>query len=307
MANTTLDTNKPIFFPGQRYFREGESFFMNYFWENGNTPFHKHDFFELTYVKEGHGYHRIGELTYKVTRGDLFIINHSIPHVFMPETPHSPLLVINCVVKPEFIDEDMSSVHDFQDLFMYNLFQSFVPGYNSYDADVHWQVHERSEIERLLAEMYEEYTQQKKGYLTVLRGHVLHLLIAILRKMDDKYKTQSKQYDENTRSEIQTVLKRIERDFQKDLRIEDLARAAFISKSYLSRLFKETTGLTIIEYIQTIRIEKSIELLQSTHWTIAQIAEFVGYADIKHFTNLFKKITGKSPTQVRGIHSNQNP
>lgn len=65
---------------------------------------------------------------------------------------------------------------------------------------------------------------------------------------------------------------------------------------YLSRIFKEETGQTLMEYIRTIRIEKAKELLKNTSININEIAEKTGYANIQSFSRAFKKIEGISPT-----------
>ena len=71
------------------------------------------------------------------------------------------------------------------------------------------------------------------------------------------------------------------------------------SPSFLSALFKNSTGKKYKEYVQSYRIDKAKHLLASTSASISRIAEDVGYADTKFFSRLFKKREGITPTEYR--------
>jgi two-component system response regulator YesN len=74
-----------------------------------------------------------------------------------------------------------------------------------------------------------------------------------------------------------------------------------MSKSYFSLLFKNYTSETFIGYLTKIRIEKAKELLKHTDMKSYEIADRVGYADPQYFSLLFKKTTGMTTTQYRGM------
>ena len=75
---------------GSRFFRPGELFFINKVSESRREHLHGHDFIEIAYVASGKGIHLVGEKSYEVTRGDLFVIDYNTLHEFRPaENPDS--------------------------------------------------------------------------------------------------------------------------------------------------------------------------------------------------------------------------
>lgn len=87
------------------------------------------------------------------------------------------------------------------------------------------------------------------------------------------------------------------------VRIEDIAKAVGLSASRLSHLFKESTGLSIINTLNRMRIRQAALLLKHTSKPATEIAYDVGYHNYNHFINQFHKWYGMSPTAYRA--SNQ--
>lgn len=89
---------------------------------------------------------------------------------------------------------------------------------------------------------------------------------------------------------------------EEGLNVKQLSEeVAFLTPNYLSRVFKQITGQTLIEYITNTRINIAKELLQQPDLKIYEICEMVGYSNPKYFTKVFKKTTGIFPTQYREI------
>ena len=76
----------------------------------------------------------------------------------------------------------------------------------------------------------------------------------------------------------------------------------YVSPSYLSALFKQETGSTLIDYINTQRVNRAAQLLVQNNHTIAAVAEEVGILDVNYFTKIFKKTLGVTPTRYRREH-----
>ncbi len=81
--------------------------------------------------------------------------------------------------------------------------------------------------------------------------------------------------------------------------LEDCAQAAGLSKYHFNRKFREYTGLTPSQYITKQRIERAVELLHSTSFSVKEIAAKVGYADANYFHKVFRKYVGTSPVELR--------
>lgn len=91
----------------------------------------------------------------------------------------------------------------------------------------------------------------------------------------------------------------IEQHYQENLSIKDVCKALLISESYLTKLFKENTNYSFVDYMTNYRIKKACELLKNPGLKIYLIAEQVGYRDQRYFSVLFKKTVGLTPKQFR--------
>lgn len=91
----------------------------------------------------------------------------------------------------------------------------------------------------------------------------------------------------------------VEQHYQENLSMGDVCKSLLISESYLTKLFKENTDYSFIDYLTNYRIKKACELLKNPTMKIYSIAEQVGYKDQRYFSVLFKKIVGVTPKQFR--------
>lgn len=81
--------------------------------------------------------------------------------------------------------------------------------------------------------------------------------------------------------------------------LDDMANHAGLSKSHFSRIFRDQTGYSPVEYFIHLKVQKALSLLVLTKLPVQEIARMVGYADPYYFSRLFKKIVGVSPTASR--------
>ena len=81
--------------------------------------------------------------------------------------------------------------------------------------------------------------------------------------------------------------------------LQAVADALFVNGSYLLRVFKANTGHTLLWYHNHIRCERAKELLRLRDRSISQVGEQVGFVSSAHFSHVFKKMTGMTPTDYR--------
>jgi len=92
----------------------------------------------------------------------------------------------------------------------------------------------------------------------------------------------------------------IEQNYHRhDLSVKQVADHIKIDRTYLYRLFKEETGLSIIDYINSRRISRAETLLINKEFSVKDVAEAVGFSDQMYFSRVFKKFKGMSPTAFR--------
>ncbi|TVY10753.1 response regulator transcription factor [Paenibacillus cremeus] len=93
----------------------------------------------------------------------------------------------------------------------------------------------------------------------------------------------------------------IHEHYSEDIRLSDLADKVFISRNYLSNIFRNATGETFNDYVTRVRMERAKSMILEGKLMIYEIAERVGYKNVPYFTTLFKKHTGRNPTDfVKG-------
>lgn len=285
---------------GSDYFRDGESIYVNKATEKADPHPHSHDFLEIAYVASGCGIHRLGNVEYSVSQGDLFIINYNILHEFrsLREQSESPLIVYNCVFNPDFLDYSLVNCKDFYDITHHFLFRSLFPDEGENKSDLRLHGHDSRGIEELYEKMFREYNLREDGYIEILRAYVIELLITIFRAFRNSNMLEEGN-DNRRRQVIEKVMLYMKNNYTNELKLEDLSLMAFLSRNYFCKLFKDVTNMTVMEYAQKIRIEEACILLLDTDKKIIDIISEVGYRDIKFFNQIFKRKTGMTPSKYR--------
>ncbi len=129
--------------------------------------------------------------------------------------------------------------------------------------------------------------------------HSVDVLFAGLRVLIDEQLKAHALCAEEPVGATDRVIQYVDHHFHETLTLEGLASQFNISLAHLSRQFKRATGVPYTEYIKTKRMEKACSLLKNTSLSIAEVGEQVGYPDYFHFSKLFKKVLGVSPTVYR--------
>jgi AraC-like DNA-binding protein len=98
---------------------------------------------------------------------------------------------------------------------------------------------------------------------------------------------------------VSSVVSFINKNYGTITGVAQLAEQFYVSKSHLCRVFKQAMKMTVMEYLNQVRIKNACGFLESSDQNINQIAELCGYHSASYFTNVFKKMAGKSPFQFR--------
>ncbi|RAP74876.1 response regulator [Paenibacillus montanisoli] len=98
---------------------------------------------------------------------------------------------------------------------------------------------------------------------------------------------------------IEVALQYLKAHYNEELSLEKVASVVFLNPIYFSQLFKQKTGHGYKEYVISLRIEQAKELLQQSGLRLAEIAERIGYADVRHFTQVFRRKMNVTPTEYR--------
>ena len=98
---------------------------------------------------------------------------------------------------------------------------------------------------------------------------------------------------------VYKAMEYVRANYDKKMTLDEIARSAYLSRAYLSSIFKEETGESLSAYINRVRIEKSKVLLMDKDVSLIDIANLCGFEDQSYFTRVFKKTVGVSPKKYR--------
>ena len=98
---------------------------------------------------------------------------------------------------------------------------------------------------------------------------------------------------------IRDAISYIREHLTENIRVEELCAVTYLSRSRLSALFKEETGMTIMEYTRMLKIKKAQEFLTQTDKTPLEISTYLGFSSQSYFQNVFKEVTGMTPGEYR--------
>jgi len=100
-------------------------------------------------------------------------------------------------------------------------------------------------------------------------------------------------------SQIRPAINYIDANYNKPIILADVAKASHLSISRLAHIFKEQMGITIIDYLTSVRIERAKQLLLATDQNCTEICFQVGYNNQSYFTRTFKGLVGMTPRHFR--------
>ena len=290
-------TSESIFPSKDLPFYIGKYYHTNF----SDLKIHTHDFIEIVYVYDGKGYHIYNDVTYPVSKGELYIINSRTPHCFYPtdKSNSEHLVVYNLCFLPEFISSINIHLPILVELTDIMLYKSLYPDEIIYSPDLKLSGSMRTEIEQLYEKMYLEFTSKGINYVELLRLSLCELLLKIHRFYQQNHASPESAVIKYRHQLIPDCIQYLRENYSKKVTIEELSNNFFLSKSYLSSLFKKATGSGVVEYLQHIRIERACELLTNTTLSITEISTQVGYTDYRFFNKSFKKITGVTDHEYR--------
>ncbi|MDF2927704.1 MAG: chemotaxis protein CheY [Paenibacillaceae bacterium] len=127
----------------------------------------------------------------------------------------------------------------------------------------------------------------------------LHLSLLLVRLREMMHAQKHQYQDHKKEQKVRLLIDYIDAHYPSAIELARLEKAAGMSKYYMSHIFKETTGMTIIEYVHNRRVIEAQKLLLQTAKSIVDICFETGFQNLQHFGRVFKKITDMSPSQYR--------
>lgn len=251
--------------------------FRNRFRQRGQYfDLHWHEHIELHYVVSGHTTIKLEQEDVLACQGDLVIANSSILHEgFCDGTPMETLVAI-------FNMADFSR--------------------ELADKNIIFQPHIQNdpEIVRIMRTISGEMLRQEIGGRLVCKGCLLQLVAYLVRHYAREMLDQEDSLRRRKKLErLNIVYQYIERNYSGPIGNRELADLIHVSEGRFSHLFKESAGMAPLQYINKVRLEKAANLLKRGDYTVAEVANAVGFSDYNHFGRLFRRAFGCTPMEAR--------
>lgn len=262
--------------------------------ESSTSNFHSHEFIEIFYCLEGSAKQKIDDEEETIKPGDVFIFNSGVFHKFYDIK--GTFQIVNVMFLSRLLF-DVPSKNFIEEYFI----KEFGALKTEFFEKVKYLkiVEKESRINYNIHffNMLTEYKYIKNISVKILRKELELLLLNIGR--DYLCKDQLLQFSMENKKTIQSVVDHINENVCQINKVEDLVKEIPYNLSYFNRIFKRYMGISVSKYIKKKKIDYSCFLLRDTDMSIEQVAETIGYYDLKNFYRMFKSLIKETPSEYR--------
>lgn len=145
------------------------------------------------------------------------------------------------------------------------------------------------------------YKSKEAFHVASLRIATLSLLVYLAKNHLINRKIFEVDATENSSKIAMAAIAYIKKNFTKKITLEDIAREVCVSRYYLSHVFKEYTGRSIVAYINYLRCDYAHSLMMLGQYSVSEVCTMCGFGTVSYFDKVFKKVWGKLPSEIRNI------
>lgn len=252
-------------------------------------PPHWHEAIEIIYVLNDSLSISINNEIHTLHKSDILLINSEDVHYFPPQS--NPVERIILLFELNFIENISDS---FQNKRFSQVIFSETDGLDCNKSFVH------GTLKNHIIDILHEYENKEEGYRLILRSRLYDILVTLIRQTPTiSISPYEKTIKHNRLERLKNVFDYVEQNYQNNISLEEIASVANFSVYYFTRFFKDTIGMTFIQYLNNFRVTKAEELLLHTDDTVTEVAFKSGFGSIKNFNRNFKILKGCSPSQFR--------
>lgn len=243
---------------------------------------HTHEHIQFVYIYSGRMTYHLNGINYPLESGDLMIVNPNQEHGFHSVEPDetATCFLMGCSGF-QFCGKEANHM--------------MLP---EGSPIVHCNSILRTELVRITNKMLFECGNCMLGKTYMLQAYAIQFLTLLSRDISSSI-VEPSEYTSETYSKsgiVKEIIHYMYSHYMEKITLESLAKIMYLSPVYISKIFKDETGDSPINYLIKIRLSKAKELLTPDNEdSIKVIASQVGYDDVYHFSKLFKKYYGISP------------
>lgn len=252
------------------------------------TAAHWHEEAELTLIKKGSCTYHIHLDTYRATAGDILFIPPAELHS-INISPGTEMTSTTFVFHMDFLTASTADICTVRYLKPISHHTLMLPCIIHRDHDAY------TKLRQIICSMDQAYDERKEGYEMALKALLLYALSTLL-PYGQTAKVRPQLEDEHT-AKLKLVLEYISEHYSEDLTISLLARLCFFSEYHFMRFFKKYTGMSCLEYIKNLRLEKAASRLAQGGQSVLEISLSCGFSNLSYFYREFRKKYGMTPKQ----------
>lgn len=251
---------------------------------------HAHSFFEVCYCYAGGGTFELEKTIYEIGPGDVFIARPGQVHEII-SAKKGPMCIhfwaftlVREASDPKKVDQRLDAV------------------LSAFAESQRVLVQPGEVIDSLVLSLCSEIHHRQPGYQTVIRGLAERLILQVARDASGMPLVAEELpllAPHSGDPVISDTIRYIRYHLASKLEIADIAAQVNLSERHLTRLFRQQTGRSVLEFITTERLALACQLLVERKLSVKQVARAVGYPDAHYFTTLFGRKFGKTPTEFR--------
>lgn len=245
---------------------------------------HWHKELELLLVLKGEVQLIVNGNRQELKEDDLFLVNSGQVH---STSSHADNILVAIQINPEACDHTYPQIK--------NTFFEWPSDENRKEYQEMF-----TELRRCIALMVSEYRRNEKGYQIAVEGYLNTMLLLILRNVPQSIKSDTLRNSKELQR-IQNIIEYVNRHYTEKITLEQMAKNEYMSASYLSHFFKARMGITFQEFLNYVRLNKAIALMNKSSDNIGNIALDCGFANVKSFNNAFREAYGTTPGEYRRI------
>jgi len=265
--------------------------------EQENLAPHGHDFVELVYVNAGAAVHVHGSRRYPIFAGDCFVIAPGERHGY---DERNGLHITNVLFFPSILSAHLADLRTMRGFMRFFTIEPLFRSESDFRHKLHLGATQQRQASGLIDTLKRELARCPEGYRSLCTSLLVQVVVLICRSYEQMTgaRVVSEEFDRR-QGMVEAAISYLEQHYGGEVSVEDVARSAFISPSRLSHVFRDTTGMSLFDYLTQIRIDRAQHLLAESDKTVAEICFELGIQSPTYFTRLFRRMTSQSPSQYR--------
>lgn len=258
---------------------------LDFFIDPGQTVINKHfhDWIEIVYLIHGDLEIQVNNRSMKLRENDFVVINPMSIHSTRCMNGNTAILL---QIPTSFLEKFMPDIRDF----------SFAVDLESKDPRVQTKL---ANIRSTLQDLWINYQFQAEGYVFRCYSLIFEVIYILIHSFSYKVDRKEQQKNQKNLERIQEIMEYVESHYTEQISIAEIAGRAGLNEIYFSRFFKANMGMTFLEYLNMVRLEKIYVDLLNTNMPVKDIQTKHGFYNDKVFRRMFREVYGCTPREAR--------